>query len=99
MEVSFANNRLLRCYEQSGQAVRRWGEAVGRKYIRRVEQIYAAPTFDTLRTIRSLRLHLLKGTRQGQYAIDLTGQWRLIITQGPAVDQVTVKEVTNHYGD
>ena len=65
----------------------------------RVNELHAAPTFDSLRTIRSLRLHALKGRRQGQYAIDLTGQWRLIVTRGAAADRIRVEEVTNHYDD
>ena len=69
------------------------------KYITRVGQLYAAPIFDVLTSIRSLRLHPLRGTREGQYAINLTGQWRLIITRGPAPYEVTVEEVSNHYDD
>ncbi|MEX2599547.1 MAG: type II toxin-antitoxin system RelE/ParE family toxin [Dehalococcoidia bacterium] len=99
MEVEFSSNRLAQCYRQSDRAVRQWGEAVARKYITRIEILYAQPTFDSLRTLRSLRLHPLKGRRQGQYAIDLTGQWRLIVTPGAKEEQVRVEEVTNHYDD
>ena len=99
MEVEFASNRLAQCYEQSSHAVRLWGLAVARKYITRVGELHAAPTFDSLWSIRALRLHPLKGRRLGQYAMDLTGQWRLIVTQGSAADQVRVEEVTNHYDD
>lgn len=99
MEVTFASNRLAQCFEESRRADRQWGVAVARKYITRVNELYAASDFDALGKIRSLRLHRLMGERQGQHAIDLTGQWRLIITQGEAADQVTVEEVTNHYDD
>ena len=99
MRVVFRTKQLQRAYEESAKAVRLWGEAVARKYILRMEVIYAAVNFDALRRIRVLRLHALESPRKGQWAMDLTGRWRLIVF--PAEDEkgVTVLEVTNHYGD
>ena len=99
MEVIFGANRLARCYEQSSLAVRQWGEPVARKYIARINELYSVPTFDELFNIRSLRVHPQKGNREGQFALALTGRWRLIVARGPKDDEVTVEEVNNHYDD
>ena len=53
--------------------------------------------FRKLFDIASLRLHPLTGDRQGQYALTLTGRWRLILTV--AGDTAIIEEVSSHYGD
>ena len=75
------------------------GPDVGRKYIARVKQLIAAPTFQDVQNIRSLRLHALKGDRDGQFSIRLTAQWRLIVEQGATRESLIIREVTNHYDD
>ncbi len=99
MKVIFKNRALRDRYEDVSKASRAWGAQVARKYIQRVEQIEAMPTFHSLFSIRSLRLHPLKGDRQGQYALTLVGRYRLIIEQDEESDAVLVSEVSNHYDD
>jgi len=48
--------------------------------------------------MRHLRLHQLTGDRQGQWALDLTERWRLVVGV-PAPDTVMIEEVSQHYGD
>ena len=99
MEVAYNTNRLRRCYEESARAARQWGEAVGRRYIIRINELYAAKNFQQAYGIRSMRLHPLKGSKRGELSIYLTGKWRLIVVQGETEESVIVKEVSNHYGD
>ena len=99
MELSFRGRNLQRRYEDSNQAIQEWGPDVGRKYIARVKQLIAAPTFQDVQNIRSLRLHALKGDRDGQFSIRLTAQWRLIVEQGATRESLVIREVTNHYDD
>lgn len=97
MEIEFRSSRLRRCFERQAQAVREWGPDVGRRYIRRVNELRAIPRFDDLFTVRQLRAHWLQG-RPGDCALDLVGRWRLIVRRGERDDQVGVWEVSNHYG-
>ena len=97
MEVRFGNQQLRRCFERSATATRRWGPDVGRRYIQRIQALYAAERFADLFTIRAFRLHPLGGDREGQYALTLVGRWRIIVR--PERDLIVVEEVTNHYGD
>lgn len=99
MEVGFRTNELRRCYETSARAIRRWGPDVGRKYITRIRQLYAASSFSQLYNNKALRLHPLQGPHRGKFSIYLTGRWRLIVTQGDTEDSLNVEEVSNHYDD
>jgi len=98
VEVDFGSNSLRRCYATHAEAVQKWGPVVGRKYILRVNVLYAAKEFNDLYSIKALRLHELKGELKGHYAITLHDRWRLILV--PLSDErIRVEEVTNHYGD
>ncbi len=99
MEVVFRTRRLQRNFQESVGAVRQWGPDVGRKYINRIEQIYAASNFEALYRIRSLRLHPLKGAMKGRFSIYLTGKWRLLITKEDTGETVIIEDVSNHYDD
>ena len=95
----FSSNHLQRCYEQSSEATRTWGADAARRYIQRVGILLDTRVFDELYTVRALRLHPLKGNREGQYAITLVGRWRLILTYLPEEQAIRVDEVSNHYDD
>ena len=98
MEVLFATNRLQQCYEDFKRREREWGPQVARKYVQRIEILYAAKRLEELFSIKSLRLHPLAGHRAREYSVTLHDRWRLIITK-EGDSAVRVKEVTNHYGD
>lgn len=99
MRVEFGTKQLRRAYEESAQAIRKWGVAVARKYIGRVDALFAANDFEVIKQVRALRAHPLEGRYEGQWALDLTGRWRLIVTPAEGGKSVTIEEVTNHYGD
>ena len=98
MEVVFQSRKLGRCFEESSRAVREWGPDVARRYVRRVNELWALPSFDSLFSVRQMRAHWLRGS-PGDCALDLSGRWRLIVQRGSRDDQVIVREVSNHYGD
>lgn len=95
----FASNQLQRCFENSDEAGRAWGQDVARKYIQRLQTLQGAATLADLRAFQALRLHALKGRRAGQHAITLKGRWRLILTYLPDEQALRVEEVSNHYDD
>ena len=89
----------MRCQESFREASRQWGPVVGRQYIRRIETLQAVAEFNDLMRITTLRLHALRGDREGEYALTLHGRWRLILRPDHANNRLIVQEVTNHYGD
>ena len=72
---------------------------VGRAYIRRITVLRSMERFAEAFAQPSWRAHPLAGQRKGQYAINLTGRWRLIVTEDAERRAVIIEEVTNHYGD
>lgn len=47
-----------------------------------------------------LRCHPLKGNRAGQYAVNITGFYRLIFSlEGEMLEIARIEEVSKHYGD
>lgn len=100
MEVRFKTNKLRKCYESSRQAQKLYGSKVAKKYIQRVTMLKSARCFEDLYRLPGLNFHPLSGNRQGQFAIKLTGFWRLIIVNdGDVFDIAKIEEVSDHYGD
>ena len=99
MEVTFRTNQLRQNYEESARGTRQWGADVGRKYITRINELYAVRDLQEAYNLRSMRLHPLKGSKRGELSIYLTGKWRLIVMKGDTGEDVIVKEVSNHYDD
>ncbi len=100
LEIKFRTKKLQKQYENAKEAEKAYGTQVARKYIMRVAILKNAKCFEDLYKIPSLRFHPLKGNRKGEYAIKLTGFWRLIITNdGDIFDIAKIEEVSDHYGD
>ena len=97
--MTFRTRVLERCFLSVSDAQRKWGPIVASKYVQRITVLRSTPGFDDLFAICAFRLHPLKGDRQGDYAITIHGQWRLIVTLGETVDRLIVKEVSDHYDD
>ena len=100
MEIRFRTKKLEKQYLSHKEASRVYGQQIAKKYIMRINMIKAAKCFDDLYAISTLKFHPLEGNRKGEYAITLTGFYRLIITNdGEIFDIARIEEVSKHYGD
>lgn len=100
MEIKFRTRLLEKCYLKHEKAIKAFGDQVARKYIQRIDIIKQIKSFDELRRLPGLRCHPLTGNRQGQFAIDLTGFYRLIFKlEGERLEIVYIEEVSKHYDD
>ena len=100
MEIRFKTKKLEKQYLNHKEAQKVYGQQVAKKYIMRVNTIKHAKCFDELFSIPSLDFHPLSGNRQGEYAVKLTGFYRLIITNdGETFDIAKIEEVSKHYED
>ncbi len=98
MELEFSSNRLCNAGISLSEASRLFGVPIGRKYIQRLAVIRATEQFEQLYGHRALNLHPLKGNRSGQYAIFLTGNFRLILEKIKD-DKVRILDVEDYHGD
>ena len=100
MEVTFRTRKLEKEYREHTKSVKAYGPEVARKYIQRINIIKQVRDIDELMNLPALRCHPLKGSHQGQYAVKLTGFYRLIFTlMGDALEIAHIEEVSKHYGD
>lgn len=98
MEVAFKTKKWEKQYVNSKEAVRAYGAQVASKFTERINIIKAASGFEELKRLPGLNCHQLQGERRGQWAVKLTGRYRLIV-QVMENTGVVVLEVSNHYGD
>ena len=99
MVVRFKNRILERCYREHKAAVKKWNEKVARRYVQRINILFACSSASELSSFPQLRFHALKGDRKGYYALDLDGFWRLIVSFDVTMQEVCVEEVSKHYDD
>ena len=100
LEIRFRTKKLEKQYLNFKEASKAYGHEIAKKYIMRVNILKAAKCFDELYSIPTLRFHPLEGKRKGEFAIKLTGFYRLIITNdGDSFDIARIEEVSKHYGD
>jgi proteic killer suppression protein len=100
LEVRFKTKKLEKQFLQSKLAEKAYGRDVAKKYIMRITILKSAKSFEELYSIPTLKFHPLTGNRKGEYAIKLTGFYRLIITNdGDVFDIAKIEEVSKHYGD
>jgi toxin HigB-1 len=98
VEIKYSSNHLSKASTSLAEASRLFGVPIGRKYIQRLAILRAIDKFDQLYGLQALRLHPLKGNRSGQYAIMLTGNYRLILERIKE-DVVRIVNVEDYHGD
>jgi plasmid maintenance system killer protein len=96
VDVRFRNRRLARCYEDPSEAIRRWGPAVGERYVKVVDLLHEAPNAPALFAVRALDLHPLTGDLRGYHALRLSGRFRLIVELRG--DVMTIEDVVDYHG-
>jgi len=100
VEIVFGTRKLERCYREYDQGRRAWGPEVARKYVQRVDLLQEAADLIEIRKLPGLNCHPLKGDREGEFGVTLTGRWRLVFSlQGKNDEIIRIKEVSKHYGD
>ena len=100
MIINFKTRKLEKCYTTHRKAVQAFGDQVARKYIQRINLIQATADIVELQGLPAIRCHQLTGDRAGQYAINLTGFYRLIFTmEEGSLTVVRIEEVSKHYDD
>ncbi|MGM0444062.1 MAG: type II toxin-antitoxin system RelE/ParE family toxin [Fibrobacterota bacterium] len=96
--IKFKNKKLKKCYTTHKNAVKTYGADVARKYIQRINLIKNAEGIDEVMKLPGLRCHPLKGNRNGQYAVKLTGFYRLIFKlENNVLNIALIEEVSKHY--
>ena len=100
LHIRFRKKKLEACFLTHKHAVKEWGNEIARRYVQRVQIMQATENLTDLMKLPGLRCHPLKGKRAGEYALKLSGFYRLIFTvEGRSLNIVTIEEVSKHYDD
>lgn len=111
MDISFANNRLKKQMENARAMDKAYGERA-KPLRRRLQVLASAACLADVPAHPPDRRHLLTGNRAGQFAVMLTGNWRLVfepdhdplpvLSDGGidigAVTAICIIEVTDYHG-
>ena len=84
MEISFKNKKLERSLTDVLAMRKTYGD-LSKKLSQRMEQLYAATNLATMFTIPGADCHALVGNRKRQWAVKISGNYRLVfeIDQDP----------------
>jgi len=100
MEIRFRTRKLQKQYQNSREAEKVYGPEVARKYIQRINILKQVRDINEVCALPGLRCYPLKGNRQRQWTVKLTGYHRLIFTlEGKKSDIACIEEVSKHYDD
>ena len=84
MRVVVGDKKFAKVLDDDREMNKVYGDRIGRKIRRRLEQMLSAETLESLR-YQGGRCHELKGNRQGQLATDLSHPHRLIFAPLPPI--------------
>lgn len=81
MDVSFRTKKLQKQCNSRKKCIKTFGQQCADKIRARLDELLDSPNLDIVKKFfPHARLHLLKGDRKGQYAMDLKHPKRLIVT-------------------
>lgn len=97
MKIRYHDNRVKKLCLDYGEAKKQLGKVVADKLHSTIQFVMAAECMLDIRNFSPFRLHVLKGSRKGQYAIDLGKKvgYRLVIIPLDQNDQLWQKEDEN----
>lgn len=78
MEISFASTKLEKECNQEKLLIRKYGPEQAKLIRRRLDEIRAADSLETLGKLPQARCHELKADRAGQISVDLKHPYRLL---------------------
>lgn len=78
MEIQFRTARMQRACSSERESNRQWGPQNARRIRQRLAELHAADNLADIGTLPAARLHLLRGDRVGQFAVDVVHPFRLI---------------------
>ena len=78
LEIAFRTRKLRKTLNSQGALKKSYGDKLARSIMIRLAVLRNARTLSLVPASRPERRHLLKGKRQGQFAVDLDQSFRLV---------------------
>ena len=109
MELTYKNEKLKElCVnpKYNKELVKKYGSDVAKKLPQRIKELEAFNSLNDIPTFPPFRRHKLSGNREGEFAINITNQYRLIFRQKDnniiiedlrEIKEIEIMEVSKHY--
>lgn len=109
MELTYKNDKLRNICEDSNynkELVKKYGVEVAKKLPQRIKELKSFETLADVPVTPPFRRHKLTGNRNNQFAVNITGQYRLIFSQKEhniliedlrKIKRIEIMEVSKHY--
>ncbi len=111
MEISFKSRKDQKTFNEYRTLKKEYGDPMAKTIQKRMAVLKNAPTLFHVQADRTMRLHPLKGNRNGQFAVNLKHPFRLVFipnhdtlptTEDGAVDlskitAITILEVIDYH--
>ena len=89
MKISFKTQKLKKQLTKAKEMQKSYG-IMAKKINQRMKEIKASDNFEVLGTIPAAGCHELKGNKRGEYAVNISGNYRIIFV--PDHDPVPFKD-------
>lgn len=90
MDIAYKTKKMSKIFNSEGTLVKEYGSGRAKKVMMRQDFLRAAANLAQVPTSPPTRRHELKGDRKNQFAVDLTGNYRLVFE--PNHDPIPKKE-------
>lgn len=99
MIIEFDNDALVAYYEGTNRGKLPFQGSVIKQFQKVVNYMIAAPSFNELKKVNSLRIHPLKKELTGKYAARVNDQYRLIfrLNETGTVEIITLEDLTDYH--
>lgn len=109
MELTYKNEKLKElCInpKYNKELVKKYGVDVAKRLPQRIKELEAFNSLNDIPTFPPFRRHKLSGNREGEFAINITNQYRLIFRQKDnniiiedlrEIKEIEIMEVSKHY--
>ncbi|MCE1165162.1 MAG: type II toxin-antitoxin system RelE/ParE family toxin [Bacteroidetes bacterium] len=77
MIIIYKDRKLEKNLTNPAKTVRQYGTRA-KKVVQRLREIEASANLSVLMTLPAANCHQLKGGRAGEFAVDISGNWRMI---------------------
>lgn len=106
MEINYKSNKLEKSCDTESGAKANYGQCA-KKVVQRLSQLHAAKDLTDIKKDPSANLHLLKGNRNGQFAINTNQPFRIIfLPEGDfdmndisTIKKIKIVEININYHD
>ena len=109
MELTYKNDKLQKLCEGANynkELVKKYGVEVAKKLPKRIKELKAFNSLNDVPTSLPYRRHKLSGDLKERFAVNITGQYRLIFRQKEnniiiedlrKIKEIEIMEVSKHY--